>query len=65
MLSRQEKLDLRLACETFERYARQIGKDVTIHINKDGSEVADDSWGGSSTDATLFGAMYDALIMGE
>lgn len=57
----KEKIELRNACEVFERYARTIGKDVQILLTNDGVEVAPLAAPGSSTGQTLFEAMEDVL----
>lgn len=60
-MTQKQKVELRLACEVFERYARSIGKDVQILLTNDGAEVAPLAASGSSTGKTLFEAMTDAI----
>lgn len=49
------------ACCKVERVLRSLGPDCQVMLTKDGAEVAPVSWAGSSTGATLYRAVQDAL----
>jgi hypothetical protein len=57
----KEREDLRIACQLVEGYLRTLGTSVCLIITPTLVELADESWAGSSTDTSLYGALKDAL----